>query len=58
MAINAGVGISLGPFKLFLTGSGGVRIGANIGDTYISHKVKKPNKRKKAVTLIGQTVST
>lgn len=57
MKCNAGLGIDFGIFKLFLTGNGGVRVGAKLGDTYISHKVVKPNRKKKQVALLSETVS-
>jgi hypothetical protein len=56
MKCNAKLGLTFGLFKVFLTSNGGIRVGANLGDTYISHKVKKPNRKKKTTALLSPVV--
>lgn len=58
MKCNAKLGLNFGLFRVSLTSNGGIRIGANLGDTYISRKVKKSNsKKKKTTALLSPVVS-
>lgn len=43
------IGLDFGIFKINVGKTGAIRVGAKLGDTYISHKIVKPATKKKSV---------